>query len=464
MQPRRPSKCPRLETDSDQTTLALSAGPCHSRDGVSSVKSRELLAEFFAQPAYSVACFNNLNAVERLALSPIPGIAVVYMYAALTPLGIVQYLKAISRSSMLLTLVRRLFGNTFFSAQTRRPRTRLLTRLLPDILFDVVHLSKCESDMNENSAPNTGSAINIRTRSSVLLPRQLSEVFTRCTSLIPASILQGDAFVIVSQVGEGDFGRVFEIFDRQQNSFYALKKLKRKVIKPRHYDACLREVRIMQELALSPYVVRYVDSWIDDYLHIQMELCEGSFCKVTGKQFHSEDFMLRVLAHVSSALCAMHRLGAVHLDIKPDNIYLVSDHPSGLPVFKLGDFGTARYAHDTKDMEEGANAYMAPELLKLESLDYSSLHKADVFSLGVMVYEAVRGERMTRECIATLRLTGTVPRFPGNISDELFSLLSRMMLHDPALRPSANDITVLPQIRGMFADSPQLLPSLNVGH
>jgi hypothetical protein len=462
MQPRRLIKCPRLESDPDQTALALSAAPCHSRDGVSSVKSRELLAEFFAQPAYSVACFNNFNAVQRLTLSAIPVISAVFMYAAVTPLGNVQYLKAIIRSSMLLTLVRRLFGNTFFSSQTRRPCTRLLTRLLPHVLFDVLHVSKCALDVNENSAPNAGNASCIRTRSSVLLPRQLSDVFARCTSLIPASILQGDAFVIVSQVGEGDFGRVFEVFDRQQNSFYALKKLKRKVIKPRHYDACLREVRIMQDLALSPHVVRYVDSWIDDYLHIQMELCGGSFCKVTGKQFHSEDFMLRVLAHVSCALCTMNSLGAVHLDIKPDNIYLAYDHPSRLPLFKLGDFGTARYAHDTKDMEEGANTYMAPELLKLEALDHSLLHKADVFSLGVMVYEAIRGERMTRECISTLRSSGTVPRFPANISGELFALLSRMMLHDPALRPSAKDITMLPHIRRMFVDSPQLLQSLGV--
>ncbi len=190
-----------------------------------------------------------------------------------------------------------------------------------------------------------------------------------------------------------------------------------------------------------------------------MELCLGSFCQVTGKQFHSEEFMLRVLAHVACALCSMHSLGFVHLDIKPDNIYVAADDSSALPTFKIGDFGTARSTSDLDDIEDGTNTYLAPELL---SGNYSMLDKADIFSLGVMVYECVRGQRMTAQCAASLRMSGSVPRFPERISDDLFALLGQMMQLDASLRPSARDIIAMPRVRAMLIKSPELGPSLEV--
>ncbi len=459
MQPRRDAKCARLESEAVEVAAAsTSRGVLLCLPDTAASMSREVLNEFFAQPAYLFSFQNNISHLELLFCCRTPRYSAVASYAAGLELARLNRLKLISRSHVCSLVVKRLilFRNKCAVRTPLHLAKHMLLRRLPSIVLDVLHVSRHESDAAVTSSTGT---CGIPSRDSLLLPRQLSGMFGSSSHLIPSSIVNGDTLVLLSRRGEGDFGIVHEVFHREQNSFYALKKMKRRVKNKRHLSACLREVDIMRQLRISPHVVRYFDSWTSDYLHIQMELCFGNFCQVTGKRFHSEEFMMRVLAHVSCALCTMHGLGLVHLDIKPENIYVASGHSSMSPIFKIGDFGTARSVKDTDDIDEGTNTYLAPELLHG---NYSMLDKADIFSLGVMVYECVRGQRMTAQCAAILRTTGFVPRFTDRISDDLFALLEQMMQTDASLRPSARDITALPRVRSMFIDSPELLPSLQV--
>jgi serine/threonine protein kinase len=155
-------------------------------------------------------------------------------------------------------------------------------------------------------------------------------------------------------------------------------------------------------------------------------------------------------------------LGFVHLDIKPENIYVYIDPCSRVPIFKIGDFGTARSVTDIDDVEDGDNLYMANEILNSHQNPhpYRQFDKADIFSLGVVIYEALRGVPITKECIQSLR-SGSVPRC-DRISDELFALLEQMMHQNPSMRPSARDISNMPLIQSLFISSPELLPSLEI--
>lgn len=293
------------------------------------------------------------------------------------------------------------------------------------------------------------------------LSQQWSDRFSGESAL---PLLHGSKFVIISERGEGSYGVVFEVFHRTDNRYYAVKKLKRKATTTKELSACFREVDILTQVQSSPHVVRYYDSWVSDhYLHIQMELCQENLCKFLGSGFVTEERMLRVLAHVSCALCTLHGLGFVHLDIKPENIYVHIDPCSRLPIFKIGDFGTARCTADTEDVEEGTNLYLAPEVLNPPpEQPYKQFEKADIFSLGVMIYEALRGVPMTSDCINRLRDSGFVPRYPDRISDTVFALLHQMMNPDPSMRPSARDITKMPLIQSLFISSPELQPSLEI--
>ncbi len=312
------------------------------------------------------------------------------------------------------------------------------------------------NESNETIGTST-SASSCRHCSS--LSQQWSDRFSGESSL---PLLHGDKFAIISERGEGSYGVVFEVFHRTDNRYYAVKKLKRKAITAKELTKCFREVDVLTQVQSSPHVVRYYDSWVSDqFLHIQMELCQENLCKFLLSGYISEERMLRVLAHICCALCTIHGLGFVHLDIKPENIYVYIDPCSRLPIFKIGDFGTARSMTDTEDVEEGTNLYLAPEMLRDEH-PYKQFDKADIFSLGVVIYEALRGTPMTSDCIVMLRDSGHLPRYSDRISDTVFALLQQMMHPDPSLRPSARDITTMPLIQSLFISSPELQPSLEI--
>jgi serine/threonine protein kinase len=112
--------------------------------------------------------------------------------------------------------------------------------------------------------------------------------------------------------------------------------------------------------------------------------------------------IMRLARQIASALCAAHEKNVYHRDLKPDNIMLVPDHDSEIPGrerVKLLDFGIAKVAQadegpgqaqpkTSTDVVMGTPRYMAPEQCKGGvQID----EKADVYSLGVMLYEMIAG-------------------------------------------------------------------------
>lgn len=95
------------------------------------------------------------------------------------------------------------------------------------------------------------------------------------------------------------------------------------------------------------------------------------------------DYEIRkIFRDISKALYALHSNNLVHLDIKPENI-LESDGN-----YKLGDFGLSRIAFISsyEDFDEGDARYLAPEILNVHDLEVT---KADIFSLGLTLYEII---------------------------------------------------------------------------
>lgn len=84
---------------------------------------------------------------------------------------------------------------------------------------------------------------------------------------------------------------------------------------------------------------------------------------------------------MATALDFIHSKGVVHLDLKPDNIYVLKG------VYKLGDFGRATRADGSLSIEEGDARYMPLEIL---NDDYTQLPKVDMFALGATIYEMAR--------------------------------------------------------------------------
>ncbi|CAJ1076969.1 serine/threonine-protein kinase Nek2 [Xyrichtys novacula] len=211
------------------------------------------------------------------------------------------------------------------------------------------------------------------------------------------------------------------------------------------------EVNLLRELK-HPNIVRYHDRIIDrtnTTLYIVMEYCEGgdlssliSRC-IKERRYLDEPFVLRVMAQLTLALKECHRrrdgrATVLHRDLKPANIFLDAKQN-----VKLGDFGLARILnHDTSFAKTfvGTPYYMSPE--QINRMSYNE--KSDIWSLGCLLYElCALSPPFTafnqRELAEKIR-EGRYRRIPYRYSEELNTLLSKMLHLKDFLRPSVESI------------------------
>ena len=148
----------------------------------------------------------------------------------------------------------------------------------------------------------------------------------------------------------------------------------------------------------SPNVVRIFDHGAteDGTPYIVMELLEGETLgeRLTRVGRLGLDDVAAIVRQIATALDAAHRLGIVHRDIKPDNIFIVG--ADDFPLVKLLDFGMAKQTDGTDPTSEltamgvavGTPEYMSPEQV-LGGRDVD--HRSDLWALGVVAYRALAG-------------------------------------------------------------------------
>jgi serine/threonine-protein kinase len=215
----------------------------------------------------------------------------------------------------------------------------------------------------------------------------------------PGDII-GGKYRIVRMIGDGGMGAVYEARHQILGTSVALKFLHADLAKrPGLSSRFLQEARVSASIQ-SPHVTKVtdVDQTPDGAPFLVMELLTGEALQQLLDRSHklpkdqAIDFTLQVL----SGLEAAHALGVVHRDLKPDNVF-ITPSPGG-PVCKLLDFGIAKLRQSneyTKGLTRpgalmGTPEYMSPE--QLYSADRVD-HRADLYSLGVMLFEMLSGER-----------------------------------------------------------------------
>ncbi|WP_189011567.1 serine/threonine-protein kinase [Deinococcus malanensis] len=145
---------------------------------------------------------------------------------------------------------------------------------------------------------------------------------------------------------------------------------------------------------------------------------------------------LRILADVASALTYLHHLGAVHQDVKPQNVYVHEGRAA------LGDMGSTFFTSQGGKVS-GSPFYMAPEIYHGESSSGAS----DVYSLGIMMYELLSGARPFHGSSYEELMVAHLTRFPRSMAhlnshvDRRISRLAELALAKrPAERPSADEL------------------------
>lgn len=254
---------------------------------------------------------------------------------------------------------------------------------------------------------------------------------------------------VITDLGQGGMGEVRLALERGGNGFQrlvALKLVRSELSEIPYFLAMFYEEARLAARLNHPNIVQTYEVGAADNRHfIAMEYLEGqplyNIRSRVGLQLFPLALHLRILTEVLAGLHHAHTLTdfdgtplrIVHRDVTPQNVVVTYDGQ-----VKVVDFGVAKAGTSMRSTEPGALKgklkYMAPEQTQGRSVD----HRADVFSVGVMLWEALAGERMWEgldEDIVLMYLSaGQVPDLPS-IVRETEPELARICLQ--ALAPEA---------------------------
>jgi len=220
---------------------------------------------------------------------------------------------------------------------------------------------------------------------------------------------------LVTQLGRGGMGTVWIAQHVTLRSRVVVKFMSAAVAENPELRARFSIEAAAASQVKSPHVVQLFDYGLTERgtPYIVMELLEGidlgRHLDRRGRMSLAETAV--IVCHVARALLRAHDRGIIHRDIKPENIFLcdVGDDEIFAKVF---DFGIAKH-HDPQVVSNltrtgfmvGTPYYMAPEqMLNGVAAD----HRADLWALAVVAYEAMTGERpFEGECVATIALALT---------------------------------------------------------
>ena len=201
-------------------------------------------------------------------------------------------------------------------------------------------------------------------------------------------------FEILGLIGQGGMGSVFKAREKKLDRVVALKVLPRELLPdPTFEQRFLREARAQAALSHPNILTVYDFGESDDFFYIASEFIDGVDLRHLMKMDRLSPLeALRLVPQICDALQFAHDRGVVHRDIKPENILIDQDGK----VF-IADFGLAKmlgtdaggFTLTRTEQALGTPHYMAPEqMMGAANVD----HRADIYALGVVIYEMLTGQ------------------------------------------------------------------------
>lgn len=233
-------------------------------------------------------------------------------------------------------------------------------------------------DLTVSDLGTLGSDPTITVKTSVLMPSRIGK------------------YQLQQEVGRGGFGVVYRAFDTVLKRDVALKI-------PRDFLHAGSKLRFVQEAEAAaaldhPGVVTVFESGeADGHCYIASAFCEGQnlsyWMKAQGEI--SSHCAAQIIRDAADAMQHAHDRGVIHRDLKPGNIMAVPGS-DGTILPRITDFGLAKLIEgqmeDTRtSIVLGTPSYMAPEQIISDSTSQESA--SDIYSLGVILYELLTGQR-----------------------------------------------------------------------
>ena len=198
---------------------------------------------------------------------------------------------------------------------------------------------------------------------------------------------------ILEVIGHGGMGVVYKARQTELDRIVALKILRPGIVDDASFsERFQREARALAKLNHPSIITVYDFGRRDELFYFLMEYVDGTNLRHLEREGNlTASEALAIVPQVCAALQYAHDNGVVHRDIKPENILITKDGD-----VRIADFGLAKLAGTVDDAPltgtwqvMGTPHYMAPEQFeKPTTVD----HRADIYSLGVVIYELLTGE------------------------------------------------------------------------
>jgi eukaryotic-like serine/threonine-protein kinase len=252
--------------------------------------------------------------------------------------------------------------------------------------------------------------------------------------------LVGGRYQITGLIASGGMGEVFQAHDKTLDRTVALKVLRAGLGSDQDFVAKFRKEATVAGRLSHPNIVQVYDfgQADDGSAYMAMELVEGqNLREVLNTNGRLRPAVAaRIAGQVCAALESARKAGLVHRDIKPENILLTADGQ-----VKVADFGLSRTMAESHATQAGTlfgtAHYLAPEQVEGKTSD----HRADLYALGVVLYEMLTGATPftgdTPLVVAYQHVREAVPR-PGEkiagVPPTLDEIVARATSRDPAKR------------------------------
>lgn len=256
----------------------------------------------------------------------------------------------------------------------------------------------------------------------------------------------GEKYDVMQWIGGGGMAWVYLARHRLHGGFCAVKVLAEHLAQdPGIVEQFLQEARTAANLDGHPNVVRIVDIGENEGLHyLIMQYVEGedlaTYLQRAGRLTPQETIYAG--AQIADGLRWAHSKGVIHRDLKPANVRIDTQGRLIVLDFGIAKIGSMPTALTQMGFKVGTPYYMAPEHIRGQPID----RRADLYALGVMMYEMVIGKRPfggeTNEAIWHAHVS-TPPPVPQEVDPAVPQPLSHIILHllqkDPEKRYQSAD-------------------------